>query len=907
MRLGPDIVGQKLALQPSTLEARTAAIKKLFSDAGCGDRVREQKLSGSAANISCATQGNSDSVIVIAAMLDYKAKGDEVPIRWGDLAMLPILAESLGSVLTRHQFVFVAFSGSHNGEDGAKAYLNQLSPEQRTKIDAVVAFDRLGRFGPVYSVPGTGNGMDIRTGRSGRVSAQFSRFNPDAYAITRSIAESARRWGYPIPQKTDEFGADVTRPFHGEHISAITFTSPAWTIVRYIGSQPIRDYRSTLDPKVYNQTYMFLSAYLLHLDLDMGKLPKGQTQEVADALLESNLNEMQAIHDLRAQTPLTPPPAIPEPVATSTPSPAASPALLADAGTPVFRTTTRLVQVDVVVTKKSGEPIEGLDRDDFTILQDGRPQKANVFEAHTARETIPTAGEIAATGTQPQTAQQPHILGTYSNQPSATNNQSWNIILFDMLNTPTNDQQLARNQLQKIAQALPAGQPVALFVLTNKLVMVQAFTRDPNTMLLAVQRLKTERSQLLTTEAELQHDIGRATYASQTLVENLPSQAASSAQNVADFQSNMTNRTLDPTRKFEALRTDERAIFTLDAFASLSRAMAGYPGRKNLIWLSGDFPIRIEPNPNMDDKWRYRTDYTDRLTRTDALLTESRVAVYPVDIRGMQNRGMDISTGTAESRAYVGYNDGSTPSTSPMKETDLTASQGFTAMNEQATMRDVAEQTGGRAFLNTNDFNLAIAHAIEDGSIYYTLAYTPDTKDEKPTFHRIEVKLNKPDTHLSYRRGYYSDPTNATPKVGLAALQGSLQPGMPPSTMLFFTASVKPPDATRRTIEIDYIVNASNITLSDAPNGGKHVLVDCMVVAYDKDGKEAAHASDTLDGTIPAAALDSTLRRGLPASQELNLKPGVYNLRVGIQDRDSQSIGTLTIPVTIPETVTASR
>jgi hypothetical protein len=95
------------------------------------------------------------------------------------------------------------------------------------------------------------------------------------------------------------------------------------------------------------------------------------------------------------------------------------------------------------------------------------------------------------------------------------------------------------------------------------------------------------------------------------------------------------------------------------------------------------------------------------------------------------------------------------------------------------------------------------------------------------------------------------------------------------------------------------VINGSNVTLADAANGGKHVLVDCMVVAYDREGKVAAHASDTLDGTLPATAVQATLARGLPASEELELKPGVYNLRLGVQDRDSQRIGTLTVPITV--------
>jgi VWFA-related protein len=469
-----------------------------------------------------------------------------------------------------------------------------------------------------------------------------------------------------------------------------------------------------------------------------------------------------------------------------------------------------------------------------------------------------------------------------------------------MLNTPTEDQQVARNQLRNLATSLPDRQPIALFLLSSKLVMVQAFTTNTRELMAAVDKVTLQRSQVLTTEAERQHEVGTATYISQTLISpNTPAQAGVSGTAISDFQASTTNRALQSIRDMESLRLDQRVMFTLDAFAGLSRSMAGYPGRKNLIWLSGNFPLRVEPNSTLDDKWRNATNYRETLGRTMALLAQSRVAVYPVDIRGMQTRGVDISTSTTQSAAFVGGNSASNVGGSNDRTSSLLAEQTFTGANERETMGEVAEQTGGRAFINTNDFAGAIARAINDGASYYTLAYTPDNKDDKPAYHRIEVKLNHPEAKLSYRRGYYSQPEKANPQTGLAALQGALQPGMPPTTILFFSVSVKPSEANRKAVQISYLINGSNVTLTDVANGGKHIVVDCMAIAFDKEGKEVAHASDTLDGTLPASAVEAQLRRGLPASQELELKPGVYNVRVGVQDRASQSIGTVSIPVVV--------
>jgi hypothetical protein len=224
------------------------------------------------------------------------------------------------------------------------------------------------------------------------------------------------------------------------------------------------------------------------------------------------------------------------------------------------------------------------------------------------------------------------------------------------------------------------------------------------------------------------------------------------------------------------------------------------------------------------------------------------------------------------------------------------------------TMMEVAEQTGGQAFMGTNDVKLAMQRSLDDGSTYYTLAYTPDKIDPESAFHRIQVKVDRPDAKLDYRRGYYSTGQKTTkPEVGVAALRGSLQPGMPPATMMFFTATVAPPDAKNKDVRIAYIVNPNSVTFTDVADQKKRIVLDCMVIAYDQEGKEVAHASDTLDGAIKQEAYETVMSRGVPAQQQISLPPGNYNLRLGVMDRTSQQIGTLDVPLVVPEVTAAKK
>jgi VWFA-related protein len=560
---------------------------------------------------------------------------------------------------------------------------------------------------------------------------------------------------------------------------------------------------------------------------------------------------------------------------------------------PVFRTTTRLVQVDVVVTDKQGRPVSGLKQPDFTVLQDGKPQQIHAFDPHTSA----AMSADASAGAAPPGAKLPP--NTYSNHPNDATADSWTIILFDLLNTPTADQEYARKQLLEMLRATPKGQPIALYLLTNKLQLVQAFTDDPDKLIKSAESLKPNRSHVLTTEAERQHAIGQIDYAARELTESAPSTSTSPD---SSMMQQLTQGKLQQQQDLEAFQIGDRANFTLSAMETMSRAMSGYPGRKNLIWLSTAFPVQLLADPKQTNQpWRNSASYQNVLASAGALLAKSRIAVYPVDVRGLQGRGIDISTSATENGAW-------TSGENSQNYGQLMPGQTAAFSEERATMRQVADQTGGEAFTGTNNLKRAMQRSMEDGTTYYTLAYTPDKVDPQTAFHRIEVKVDRPDVRLAYRRGYYSSPQKAAPPaVGAAALRGSLQPGMPPSTMLFMTATVLPPDATHKDVRIQYIVNPNSVTFTELPDQRKHITLDCIAIAYNQDGREVGHASDTLDGTIKPSAYDTVMNNGIPAQQEISLPPGAYNLRLGVMDRPSQQIGTLDVQLVVPAVTAAKK
>ena len=223
-----------------------------------------------------------------------------------------------------------------------------------------------------------------------------------------------------------------------------------------------------------------------------------------------------------------------------------------------------------------------------------------------------------------------------------------------------------------------------------------------------------------------------------------------------------------------------------------------------------------------------------------------------------------------------------------------------TADDKRTAMEDIARETGGDAFYGTNAVNDAMVRGLKHGSDYYTLAYTPANRDWNGRYRKIEVKASLKGARLTFRRGYYANQDKEfSGDVAARMLATAMQPTVPESTMLLVKVQVLPPDSEHKLVRIDYAVDAHDIRFTDTEDQRKHVAVDFMATAWDKDFKDAGYTTDVVDTAFRPEAYQQVLQTGFPAHQELDLKPGTYTLRVGVLDRGSQKIGTVDVPITI--------
>ncbi len=506
---------------------------------------------------------------------------------------------------------------------------------------------------------------------------------------------------------------------------------------------------------------------------------------------------------------------------------------------PVFHAETRLVVVDVVITDRHGKPVTDLKKSDLTLLEDGKPQQLLLFEPHLPQAQLKRLPPIELPPNQ------------YTNFPMQAPGSSVNIVLFDTVNTPIADQMYARRQMIEFVKALPSGKPVAVFVLGRKLRMIAGFTTDSEELVAAATKVRPALPQL-----DEENPIGGPPAVPSPTVD---STGSSGPPAIADLMSQFLFEDDD-------FRTGDRIRQTLDAFNQIARAVSGYSGRKNLLWLSEGFPITLTPdNLNAGVLGNVRS-YEAILQENSTLLSSSQISVYPIDVRGVSLRG--------GRQLYAMYN----------------------------TMDEIAKQTGGEAYYSNNDLKLAMQESIERGSTYYTLAYVPENRNWNSGYRRIKLKLSRAGLNAEYRAGYYAVPDQPSPAdESRTRLIAAMQPGVPESTMLLLRAQVLPPDDKSPKIRIDCSVYAPDLNFTDSLDHDKHAKVEFVSVAWDKNNVAAGSGSQTLDLALKPEIYKAVLQNGLSSHLELDLKPGSYSLRLGVMDDGNQKIGTLNVPLRIAD------
>jgi VWFA-related protein len=562
---------------------------------------------------------------------------------------------------------------------------------------------------------------------------------------------------------------------------------------------------------------------------------------------------------------------------------------------PLIRSTANLVIVDVVVNH-DGHPVKGLQQQAFHIFEDGREQTIKAFEEHG-----PGSNELKM--------EKPSALppNTYTNIPEASAGGAINVLLLDAVNTPAADQAYARRKILEYLKTIPPGTRMAIFTLASRLRLVQGFTSDSAVLLTALNKGVPMQSPALPgNRGESAVDRFAALGVDQSAMDSV---IVSLHQFEADEEANLIDR---------------RVQITLDALKQLALYLGALPGRKNVIWFSASFPLSLTPQSPLDPFGSLR-GYAGQLQQVSDLLTASRVAVYPVDARGLitppQSALLDRPTPQNRRGAAVPIGSGRTGAID-INAFPTAPESSDRANAELATMLQLAEQTGGTPFYNSNAIKQGLARAIENGSSYYTLTYSPEDKKFDGRFRKIQVKCTGHNYHLAYRRGYFADPPAARSANALLNLGfPGLLPDAPPSSQIFFHARVlsagdpavqdlqpqagpagdlaaklKPPV---KRYWIEYRADMNQVSAEVDSNGVYRSTVEFIVIAYAQDGKVVNANRRVFKLGMPRTEYAQILQTGYSVRNELDLPEGEVWLRLVVHDVSADRLGSIEVPLKI--------
>lgn len=529
--------------------------------------------------------------------------------------------------------------------------------------------------------------------------------------------------------------------------------------------------------------------------------------------------------------------------------------------------TVRRVVLDVVVTDNHGNPVQGLKKNNFSVTEDKKWQEIRSFDEFDFNsESNFVAPKVP-----------PLPPDTYVNVETAPERGPLFVIVYDAVHMKPEDQPQARKQLADFLASRQEGTRFALFLLAKDFRLLQGFTTDSTKLL-------------------------------------------------ATFDQHRKDGDIPQVFLYGANYGSSDVDMPFEVMTFVARYLEGLPGRKNLIWLSSEFPSEVplfaiqdmvvgnvmsspagsplqaqgfdgSAPTTMGESWDFKV-----MKQAIDALNAGQVSVYPVNVSGLKPELIGIDT----------------------------------------IADRIANATGGRAYYNTNDYSAAMKDAVRNGSTYYEISYSPSETKEDGTMRKIAVKVDKKGYLLEYRRYYYAEDPNAPltdeDKRAILAVadqvvahkQGDslyayMHHGAPIDHDIVFRAQfhagpeavatpdqmanlveqpayfvvrkkdkpVKlPPPIPLRAYRIDYLVLDQS---AEAHTSGQ--VLEFAAGAYDIDGKllngiaQNAVRGDAQSGKGPGQ---------LPffrAEQTLDVPATAAWLRVAVRDVNTDRIGTMEIPL----------
>lgn len=537
----------------------------------------------------------------------------------------------------------------------------------------------------------------------------------------------------------------------------------------------------------------------------------------------------------------------------------------------VVKITTKLVQVDVVVTDKKGNQVRDLRAADFELLQDGKPQKITGV-TYVPIDSAQVTNTVTASGEKPKNGVPPPPAKRGSGEAGRLI-----AILVDDGGCASSVWGLnsARDGIKRFIneQMLP-DDLVAIYRTRAGSSAYQQYTSDKSILLNAAEKIRWN--------PQVGCGVSDGSF----------NEKASPSRIAGDRSIDSVGRESEAEKKIREYREDSisnnQVVGTLGVMRYAIRGLEKAPGRKIMFVFADALNL-------MNREKEVLTARTALQEVTDAA-NRAGVVINTLYLRGADLMGMP------EARDDIAAKD------NPTSTQTIFAERTGEAARAKVGLAALAYDTGGNFYQGSARLNVPMAEILRRETGYYLLAYEPGDgsfKDKK--FNKIEVKVKIPDFNVAYRAGYIGVPDAEIVRPKRKSTESDLydaiasplaKPGLNIDLSAFFGNSGQTGNYVRSLMHID----GSALSFTDEPGGQKKAVLDIVAVTMNEKNEVIDDFNRTHTLKFDPATAERIQRDGLTYSTDVPVKePGSYTFRVAVRDGNSKQIGSSSQVVQIPD------
>ena len=544
--------------------------------------------------------------------------------------------------------------------------------------------------------------------------------------------------------------------------------------------------------------------------------------------------------------------------------------LLAASGAVHEQAGVTLIEVPVTVLDRDGKPVRGLTAGDFDVRDEGKSvaiQSVDMTEFASGRavDAPAPAAHVAAVDAA---ARRRFVL------------------LFDLsFSTPSRITRIRNAARQFVTRQLGPDDlaAVATYSIEHGFNLVVTFTPDRAQLASAVETLGfgnlTEKS-----PDPLQ------------LTSRVPNEWAKSGTDELQLGGGkISDVAMENMRDFARMfkRSDDsyragRVTQLLESFGSLAKALDAVEGRKQVIYFSQGFDIRLLQGNSQDTATT--TEQNENAAHGAIWNIDSQARFGSSSLQAALNTVLDLFK---RSDCVIHSVDLSGISAGAGDENDPSNGAG------QASLFAIAEGTGGELFKNANDFAGELDRLLEQQSVVYVLAFSPKLTGHPNQFHNLKVKVNKSGVRLSARAGYYEPkPFSATTLVEKNLTAADVIASEIPVHDVPVSVSVQAFAAADSPVAMVQIQVPAAHLIAAAKNG--KIPLEIYAYAFDPSGRVADFS--TQKAVLDVSQVKARLQAGgLRYFAQLKVPAGAFRVRTLVREGDGGAMGFSAADLTVPD------